>query len=67
MLEIYNRVRLVTNRFKPEGAEQNAIGYIIEVYPNGKFEVEFSDADGITTAQIVAAESELEDAEDRTK
>ena len=35
------------------------LGYVIESYPGGKYEVEFSDADGITIAQIVAGEEDL--------
>jgi len=35
------------------------LGYVIECYPDGKYEVEFSDANGITIAQLVASEQEL--------
>lgn len=62
--EIYQRVRLVTDRFaSTDRVTTGAIGYIIEVYPDGNCEVEFSDEDGITYAQIVANPDELEVAE----
>ncbi len=35
------------------------LGYVIESYSDGKYEVEFSDANGITIAQIVAGEEDL--------
>jgi len=37
------------------------MGYVIEVYPDGNYEVEFSDPNsGVSIAQIVASEAELE-------
>ena len=60
MLENYSRVRLQTEKYAPLGAAIFDIGYIIETYPNGDYEVEFSDKSGMTTAQIVAREEELE-------
>lgn len=38
----------------------DAIGYIIEVYPDHAYEVEFCDTNGVTVAQIVAQQDELE-------
>lgn len=35
------------------------LGYVIESYADGKYEVEFSDANGITIAQIVVGEEDL--------
>ena len=35
------------------------LGYVIESYSDGKYEVEFSDANGITIAQIVVGEEDL--------
>ena len=55
----YARVRLLTDRFQEDGASLFDVGYIIEVYPGGKYEVEFSEANGTTTAQIIANASEL--------
>ncbi len=62
MLDNYTRVRLMTDKYKPQGASWFDVGYIIEVYSENKYEVEFSNPSGITTAQIVASESELQEA-----
>ena len=50
----------MTNNYSSEGAHAEDRGYIIEVYPDGAYEVEFSNADGISFAQIVAQEDELQ-------
>lgn len=63
MLPNYSRVRLQTEKYQSLGAYLFDVGYIIEVYPNGEYEVEFSDANGITTAQIVAHEEDIQLAE----
>lgn len=55
-----SRVRLLNDNYQSEGAHCFDTGYIIEVYPDGKYEVEFSDTDGTTRAQIVASEDELQ-------
>jgi hypothetical protein len=55
----YSSVRLLTNAFSEEGVTVGSIGYIIEVYGD-EYEVEFSDADGITIAQIVVAQDQIE-------
>ena len=60
MLENYSRVRLLTDKYQSQGASCFDIGYVIEVYPGSEYEVEFSDANGITTAQIVANEEEIQ-------
>jgi hypothetical protein len=62
MLENYSRVRLQTDNYQSEGAFCFDVGYIIEVYPGNKYEVEFSKLNGITTAQIAASEEKLEPA-----
>ena len=59
-LPIYSRARLITDKRQSEGARCFDVGYIIEVYPNSKYEVEFSDLNGITTAQIIVSGEELE-------
>jgi len=59
MIDNYSRVRLLTDKYRKEGAATGAVGYVIEVYDNGDCEVEFSDRDGITFAQIVARADEL--------
>ena len=60
-LELYDKARLITDRFTTaEGVAQGALGYVIEIYEDGNCEVEFSDKDGVTYAQIVARPEELE-------
>lgn len=59
MLSAYSRVMLVSDDHKGDGAARGMIGYIIEVYDDGHYEVEFSDSSGTTIAQIVASENEL--------
>ncbi len=61
--ENYTRVRLLTDRFREDGASRFDVGYIIEVYPGGKYEVEFSGAGGVTTAQITVREQDIQSAE----
>ena len=63
MLPNYSRVRLQTEKYQSFGARLFDVGYIIEVYPDGDYEVEFSDSNGLTTAQIVAKEEDLQLAE----
>ena len=60
MLENYTRVRLETDKYQEEGASQGDLGYVIEVYPGGNYEVEFSRPDGTTFAQITAKESDIQ-------
>lgn len=60
-LQLYSKVRLCSNRFMEEGVREGDIGYIIEVYAEGHYEVEFSNPKtGCTIALIVAQEKELE-------
>lgn len=63
MLSNYSRVRLLTDRFSTDGLKVGDVGYIIEVYEEDAYEVEFSDREGITVAQIVVHGSELEECE----
>ena len=60
MLSNYSQIRLSTEKYKSEGIEIGAIGYIIETYGEDAYEVEFSDENGITIGLIVAHGSELE-------
>lgn len=60
MLSEYTRVMACTDRHKGDGVHHGMIGYVIEVYGDGNYEVEFSDpATGITIAQLVLSEQEL--------
>ncbi len=63
MLNNYSRIRLISDNYKDEGVPENSIGYIIETYDDGAYEVEFSEPDGTTIALLVLRESELELAE----
>lgn len=63
-MKIYDRVRLLTDKFSGEGAKKGDIGYIIEMYDDRNCEVEFSDSKtGITYAQLVVEQKDLENAE----
>jgi hypothetical protein len=60
MIKPFDRVRLVNDRFEAEGVPRDSLGYVIEAYPDGALEVEFSDpATGQTWATIVAQVSDL--------
>lgn len=59
MLELYSRVRVTTDRFLDEGVPAGAVGYIIESYDDGNYEVEVSDENGVTIAQFVASDDDL--------
>ena len=57
----YSPVKLITDKYADDGVGIGAIGYIIEVYPGSKYEVEFSNSEtGETIAMIVADEIDLE-------
>lgn len=56
MLTLYSRVIYVGPNNLYDCIESNDVGYIIEDYGDGNYEVEFSDADGSTRAQSVIPE-----------
>jgi hypothetical protein len=59
--ELYDRVRLVTDRFAVAGALGGSIGYVIEKYDGEALEVEVSDPlSGETVARFVAEAGDLE-------
>jgi hypothetical protein len=60
LIEQYAKVRILTNRFHEEGVHAGDIGYVIECHPKGRYEVEVSNSDGVTIAQFVAEEAEIE-------
>jgi Domain of unknown function (DUF4926) len=60
MIEKYSRVCLLSDKYFDEGVGAGALGYVIEIHHDGALEVEFSDEDGITIAQLVLNESELQ-------
>jgi len=63
MLANYSRIRLMSHHYQDEGVSIGAIGYIIETYDDNAYEVEFSASDGITIAQLVLEEHEIQLAE----
>ena len=63
-LKQYERVRLRTDRFVSDGAKKGDVGFVIEIYPDGNVEVEFSNADGVSYAQLVATPEDLESVDD---
>jgi len=63
MLANYSRIRLMSHRYQDEGVSIGTIGYIIETYDDGAYEVEFSASNGITIAQLVLEEHEIQLAE----
>ncbi len=62
-LTLYSRVRYVGPSGLYDCIEPNDVGYIIEDYDDGNYEVEFSNADGSTKAQSVISEDFLQLAE----
>jgi hypothetical protein len=51
---------LVSDKYNHEGAYRGMLGYIIEAYRDGNYEVEFSDQEnGISIAQVVVAPEDI--------
>jgi hypothetical protein len=59
MIPKYTRVELITAKYEKDGCTIGMIGYVIECYPGGNYEVEFSGDQGVTLAQIVARDEDL--------
>jgi hypothetical protein len=62
-LSIYSRVRYVGPVNVHEPINPGDVGYVIEDYSDGNYEVEFSGLDGITRALVVITGNDLELAE----
>jgi hypothetical protein len=62
----YTQVVLLTDKYSEEGVGAGSIGYIIEVYTDQDYEVEFSNQEGITIAQIVVGQDEIASADSLT-
>lgn len=59
MIPNYSRVRLVSDGYGDQGGCYGMIGYVIEIHPGANYEVEFSDAAGVTVAQMVIGGNDL--------
>ncbi|RLK39450.1 DUF4926 domain-containing protein [Cupriavidus plantarum] len=62
-ISIYSRVRYVGGEDAQDGLSVGDIGYVIEDYGDGHYEVEFSNADGTTRVQAVIQNQDLKLAE----
>ncbi len=59
--QLYERVRVVVDRFESDGVPPDSVGYVIERYSDGALEVEVSNpATGETIATVVVTEAELD-------
>jgi hypothetical protein len=56
----FSVVRLMTDRFLAQGVRNGQLGCITEIYADGVYDVEFSDADGIIIAQVIANDNDIE-------
>lgn len=59
-MKLYQKVKLLTNRYIKEGLKKGDMGVILEIYDDNNFEVEFFDANGFTIALFAFPENELE-------
>jgi hypothetical protein len=60
-IELYDRVRIVSDRFTEHGVAAGTRGYVIEKYPDGNFEVEVSNPDtGETLAMFAVSPEDVE-------
>jgi hypothetical protein len=62
MIELFDRVRLITDRYEADGAKRGDIGYVVEIYDDGAYEIEISADDGTTIALFAAQPHEVEPA-----
>ena len=49
-MKIFQKIKMLTNKYAEDGITEGAVGYILEIYDQNYCEVEFSDADGNTIA-----------------
>lgn len=57
-LSIYSKVKLLTDKYSQEGVSLSSKGYIIEVYDD-TYEVEFSNENGETIAQLLLNQEDI--------
>ena len=60
MRRLYQRVRLMTDKYVSDGIKKGDIGVILEDYGGNNYEVEFFDDNGITIALFAFPQNELE-------
>ena len=60
MFKQYDRVKLISDHYTEENIPPGSVGYIIEVYSDNDFEVEFSREDGTTFAQTVIQSKDIQ-------
>lgn len=49
-MKIFQKIKMLTNKYAEDGIMEGSVGYILEIYDQNYCEVEFSDADGNTIA-----------------
>lgn len=59
-IAMFDRVKYLGREVIDEKIKSGDIGYVIEIYDDGNFEVEFSNLDGTTRGTVVLAEHKLE-------
>ena len=60
ILPNYSRIRVVSNSYESKGVKPGDVGYIIEVYPNGDYEVEFFNSTGVNYALFSIRPEDIE-------
>jgi len=63
MIKQYCKVRLTSSQYLNEGTPSGSEGYIIDVYENAHYDVEFSNSYGSTIAILTLTEGEFEEVE----
>ena len=59
-MELFQRVKMTTDKYEKKGVKKGDVGYILEVYDSNNFEVEFSDINGNTVLLCSFPRKELE-------
>jgi len=63
IISLYGRVKYIGPDLKYPNVSNGDFGYVIEDYCDGNYEIEFSNKNGISTAQCVICLPDLESAE----
>lgn len=59
-IPLLSAVHLRGDRAKEEGLPAGAIGFVVEIYGDEAYEVEFSDTAGTTIALVTVAQDDVE-------